>query len=448
VFMSSSMERFAHPLTVARQARNWSQQVLAHKLRQQARKHSVNIATSKNTVYKWERGQCPDRITRRLLAELFGIPWSLVEDCAWPMWLPTGGLPGTSQPQTQDGAVDATSEVSEKAPVDRRNFAALTGTALTTPVLAWMYNPEPFQAALDGRQVSLDVVEAIEDRTDYLRHLDDKAGGGELLGMVAGDLRACAHLLRNSHYSEGMGKRLFSVAAELCRTAGWLYFDNGRHAAAQACYFAALRLAHVTADRAHGAIILAYLTLQATWLGNTRDALELSQAAQNSSQHIALGKDAALAAMSAGYAHAHAGDGMASSRAFTQADRLLERDDDGQLARTYWMDEGELTRGMGQCLLMRGQAQQAKDHLERGISLLDPTYTRDRAEYLTLLATAHAQQQEPEQACQIGSTVLGLLNGQVNSPRTNDHIHALNHELEPYDVPYVREFTEQARQLL
>ncbi len=53
-------------------------------------------------------------------------------------------------------------------------------------------------------------------------------GGGRVRNLVDADLRLVADLLEQGSYTEQVGARLFSVAAELGRVAGWSNFDAHR----------------------------------------------------------------------------------------------------------------------------------------------------------------------------------------------------------------------------
>lgn len=69
-------------------------------------------------------------------------------------------------------------------------------------------------------------------------------------------------VLDRSTYTAVVGQRLYALAAELGRMAGWASFDAGLHAAAQRYWLAALHAAHAAADRLLGANILKSMSLQ------------------------------------------------------------------------------------------------------------------------------------------------------------------------------------------
>jgi hypothetical protein len=57
-------------------------------------------------------------------------------------------------------------------------------------------------------------------------------------------------LLKNGSYTDVVGRRLYGLAAELGRLAGWEAYDSGDEALAQRYWMAALRNAHISGDRA------------------------------------------------------------------------------------------------------------------------------------------------------------------------------------------------------
>jgi len=412
----------------------------------------VNMAANANKVWRWEHWEVtPDLDTQFALARALDIPIADVKRCPWPLWLPSEQLAGVSQPWTQEGAVEAVIEVSSKAPVDRRGFTVLTGTGLTASTLPWLQNPGPFIAALNGRQVTMSMIETIEQRIHTARCMDSEIGGAWLIDPVMADLQLMAGLLRNASYSEDLGQRLFRVTAELTELAAWSFLDAGRHAAAQQCYLAALRSAHTAGDRALGAYILTWMSYQTAWMGNPQDTVQLIQTAEASDQTAVPPAVAGIIAMHAARAHAKAGDNKAHSAALTRAFTSLDRAKPGtEPGWAYWIDESHFSCEMGFCFLEARRFPEAADHLSRGLDLFDEdkSFARDRAFYLSQLAVAHVRQREVEQACVVGKQTLDLVT-ELNSPRVTGHLYDLQRELHRYqEVPVVRGFTEQIQSQL
>jgi tetratricopeptide (TPR) repeat protein/transcriptional regulator with XRE-family HTH domain len=432
-------------LVAQRQARNWSQERFCEQFELQAYELGLRLAITPRQLRRWENGQSIPQPDHRLVLEaLFGIPFQQLGFSQHTR----AHLAGLEQPHTQAGTVKAMVETAHKAPLDRRDFVVLTGPTLATPILAWLCDPAPFTAALNGHQVTMPMVEDIKQRTAILRRLDDAMGSGSLRNAVNGDLQLVVDLLKNARYTDTVGQSLFSAAGELFGFAGWLSFDSGLHAAAQHYYLAGLRAAHTAGDRALGAMILNWMNLQAVRLGNPTDAIQLSQAAQTSTKDAISPKDAALVAMRLASAYAQAGDQKAQATALNQAFDLFNRRDTHGRSYVYWLNEAHLLCTAGRwCFLPAGQYSQAIKHLRQGLGLLDKAFTRDRAECLSALAIAHVRQNEVEQACATGTQALTLA-AQVNSPYyVTDCLHILRRELEPYSAEScVRDFNEQARE--
>ena len=123
-----------------------------------------------------------------------------------------------------------------------------------------------------GKRVDHAVVDDLERVADARRRLDDALGGGSLLPSTREDLRLVVALLKNSSYAEEVGRRLYAVAAEFGRLAGWLAFEANQPATAQRYFLAALRAAHVSGDRALGANILGFMGSQAANSSNPQAA--------------------------------------------------------------------------------------------------------------------------------------------------------------------------------
>jgi len=468
-------------LTAQRQARHWTQDRLCEQFELTALELGLRIGISPRQVRRWESGEIttPRADHRLVLEALFGLPlehlgFSLPNPAHQgassraraesssayvdkPIGLDSrseldspGGLAGLDQPWTQDGAVAAIVEVSRKAPVDRRDFTALTGSALTAPVLSWMCNPEPFTAAFDGGRIGTSIIKAVEQRIEAISRIDDEAGGGAVLDAISTDLQMVARLVKNASYTETVGRQLYAAMAGLAERAGWVFFDSNRHAAAQSYWLAGLRAAHITGDRARGGYVLGWMSYQAACVGDPKDAISFIQAAETGSKGaITPAVSAVLAALSA-RSYAQIRDKQAYSAAVNRAFTLLDRSQQGEEPSwAYWITEATLNDLAGNCFLAAGDFYQAVRHLDRGLGLLDESFVRDQAEHLTSLAVAYLRQREVEQACTTGVQALNLLVDQVNSPRIISSLRGFQRELAPYRAqPCVRDFTEQARQVL
>lgn len=143
---------------------------------------------------------------------------------------------------------------------------------LTSAAHEWLVDPARVAASLRGKRVGHELVNDLERVVQTKRHMDDAIGGGTLLPSVREDLRLVVSMLRNAAYTEQVGRRLYGVSAEMGRLAGWLAYDSDQPALAQRFWLAALRAAHASGDRATGANVLGFMSVQAALSERPRDA--------------------------------------------------------------------------------------------------------------------------------------------------------------------------------
>lgn len=80
-------DRFVHPLSVVRAAKNWTYQDVVDVI---ARRHR-NMAARREKAWKWEHwGVVPDLDSQLALAAELGVPEDQVRLGLWPQWLPDG----------------------------------------------------------------------------------------------------------------------------------------------------------------------------------------------------------------------------------------------------------------------------------------------------------------------------------------------------------------------
>jgi hypothetical protein len=149
-------------------------------------------------------------------------------------------------------------------------------------------------------------------------------------------------------------------------------------------------------------------------------------------------------------AHGHAArnDAHACGTALARAERTFDRaareDDPAWLS---YFDEAYLAARMAQCFRDLGEAGHAVRYARRSLDM-DSRYVRGRAFNLSLLATAHAAQDEPEQSCIVGRQALDLT-VRLNSARSVRYIRDLTRRLKPRaDLAAVRDFTAEVGERL
>ncbi|MGH3937943.1 MAG: hypothetical protein ACRDTG_04795 [Pseudonocardiaceae bacterium] len=346
------------------------------------------------------------------------------------------------------GAIAALGEVVDADSMERRHFIAMTGLNLTAVAHQWLLDPARVAASVLGQRVDHAVVDDLERVADARRRLDDALGGGSLLPATREDLRLVVALLKNSSYTEEVGRRLHAVAAEFSRIAGWLAFETNQPALAQRYFIAALRAAHVSGDRAIGANILGFMSIQAAQSDTPGDAVVFAESALASERVLTPAVTASLYGRLA-LGAAYASEATACRRSQDRAFNLLSRSvPDNEPPWIYWFTEADAQGLAGWSLLALGQSADAELYLRRAISLLDPSFARDRAGMLCDLATARIGTGAVERACATAGEAAAIIR-RLNSPRQSRLLADFRRAAEPYaSTSAVREFDAKYHHLV
>lgn len=410
------------------------------------------------TPYKWRNGKTPHppwpQLTAAALSDVLRrtiTPATL----GWPDTVPAyPASSGLILPWTRDGALSAAHAVTEESPsMHRRMFLTVTGTSLTAPALEWLVaNPVSDSSARAGRRLPAHVVEHLNGITASLRQMDDDLGSGTTLGLAREHLKVVVGLLRDCSYDAPTGRALHSCVGEALRLTGWLAFDAGQFSYAQRLWYAALYQAHCADDKALGANIVAFLSLQAKDLGEVRHAVTLAEAARRS-HPSASPQVASILALRSAEAHAHAREPMATSRAVEDALSALERlpPDHGNPDWAYWMTSAQAHAQAGYSYMILGDWTNARTHLNNALRLQTSEHTREGALRNVLLALTYAQQNRPDldRALAYANRAVATLTGQVTSSRVVRHVRDLHTVLAPFRRSQaVADFTEASRPLL
>jgi transcriptional regulator with XRE-family HTH domain len=285
--------------------------------------------------------------------------------------------------------------------VRRRDFLTASAGAGLAAALT------PPQAT--GKRLGHRLPDQLRARTARLRRLDDILGGGDTRRVYLAEYQTTKRLLREGTYTETTGHDLLSVLAEQAQQAGWAAFDAGHHDDARSLYEDSHHAATTAGDHALAANALAFLAYQ------ERDP--------HAAVHIALrschtaGTDAppsarALLHERRAWAHALAGETAETERALEAAvSALAEHTDAPQPDWAAWVDHTELGIMTGRCWAELGRPLRAVPVLEQALAGFDDTHARDKALYMTWLASAYMAAGEVEQAAQTATRVLTLSAG-------------------------------------
>ncbi|MGH3808649.1 MAG: hypothetical protein ACRDRU_18885 [Pseudonocardiaceae bacterium] len=439
----------------------WAPENLGDRLNALAASLGLRARVHRRTPRRWihpDPGRAAPRVPRDpwpslvclVLHERLGEPVTLGS----LGWTATGALryvpadDGLDQPWNPRGAVAALASVVDADSMERRHFVALTGLNLTAVAHQWLFDPARVAASVLGKRVNHALVDDLEHVAEARRRMDDALGGATLLPAVREDLRLVVAMLKNASYTEDVGKRLHAVAAEFGRLAGWLAYDSEQPALAQRYFLAAVRAAHVSGDRAIGANILGFMSVQAAQSSSPGDAVTLIESALRAEQELTPAVAGSLygrLAVGAGYAGETTVSRRAQDRAFELLGRSVAEDEPPWI---YWFTEADAHGLAGWSLLALGRPGEAEPHLRQAVALLNPAFSRDRAGMLCDLATARVGAGAVERACATAGEA-ALIIRRLDSPRERRLLADFRRTATPYaQSAAVREFDAKNQDLL
>ena len=436
------------------QEAGFSHKGLAHRINNLGRARGIpGLSYDHSSVIRWLKGERPRDPAPKLAAEVFSLTLArpITEtDLGFPKArdLPELGLRfAPSLPDTIE-----TVTTLWRSDVERRQFilsSTFASGAYASSAIRWLTAPATLgSAAASGRQVGQADVEAIREVTRTFLRLDNLFGGGRARPTVVRYLHdEVTPLLRSGNYFDPVGRDLFAAAAELTRLAGWMAYDLEQHGLAQRYLIQALRLAGQAEDHALGGEILAGMSHQAVYVGQPDDALDLARAAQSSAGKAGLPVLLAEALIMEAHAHAMNKEAVACATALNAAEHAFDRSKNDGPAWLGYFDEAYMAAKFGHCFRELGDGTQAQYFARRSLDMVDG-FTRGRTFNIILLANAHLQRREPDQACAAGGHALDLAIG-LNSARTIRYMRDLRRRMTAFaSQPVIGEFQERAHELL
>ncbi|MBW1604257.1 helix-turn-helix domain-containing protein [Streptomyces sp. JJ66] len=343
-----------------------------------------------------------------------------------------------------------------------RAWLPFLATALRVPVDVLLECPEPAEppppALTDylpegdplaplmtrrGRRVGAEAVRDVHQRVHGLRLADDVLAGGDLLRPALRELRSAVRLFREGEYTEPVRQSLLRAIGELAQIAGWIASDAGQHAEAERVYRLGLSAAQTAGDSTLAGNLLGSLAYQRTNTGDVREGRMMARAAWENARD-APPRARALYLDRVAWACAKAGEAQAAVRALGEASEALEEhggeEEPGYL---YWVDAGELHVMEARVYTELRRPLRAVPLLRDVLSRYDATHTRELALYLSWLAVALADANEPEEAAATAERVI-TLSSDVASERTAERAGVVLARLEEFrDVPEVRSLLRQ-----
>ncbi|OLT34370.1 hypothetical protein BJF79_07315 [Actinomadura sp. CNU-125] len=293
--------------------------------------------------------------------------------------------------------------------------------------------------------VRLPAVERVEGMLRRLYRLEAEFGGDELVAVVAEQVTVASRVFSTSMLDLRGERRLYLALAGLTQIAGWLAIDAARPGVATRHLSAAVYAAHEISDLGLAAHAMGYMSLHHLYQDNPRKALAMAGTASALAQAEGSHRTRAILHQRVARAHAALGEADACRRSLDRARGAYAAGAaDPEPPWTAYVTEVEIAAQRGACLLDLGLYEEAVEEIQRTIALLEtaaPDHLRDLAHYKTRLASAHLRQGEPGQAAEVAGQAHGLAL-QIGSARVNERFDDLVTELEPFDVPQVRDLVE------
>lgn len=296
--------------------------------------------------------------------------------------------------------------------------------------------------ARTGRRIGMGTVDDLQQRVHGLRLADDVLAGGDLIRPALRDLRRAVKLYRESTHTSEVGRQLLSQIGELAQIAGWIASDAGQHSEAERIYRIGISAARQAEDHTLAGNIAGSLAYQLSNTGRESEGLTLAQAALNDAGADAPPKARALYLDRVAWAQTKAGgieNGQQAMRALGEAGQALSEGSAGRdsPAYLYWVDAGELRVMESRVYTELKRPLRAVPLLQSVLSGYDATHTRELALYLSWLAVALADANEPEESAAVAERVITLASD-IPSERTAERVRVILGRLQEYaEVPEV-----------
>jgi hypothetical protein len=428
---------------------NLSNKALARRVREAPRAHGKAVSADHTSVSRWLNGMQPRQRTAQLITEVLSAQLERTVRLADIGMAGTEGVAarGTDYSASPESAVDALTTL-WRADLDRS--ASMLDTPIATAAwsdasLSWLVRDR--QDRLTERRSSVRVgpsdITAIRATTTAFAQLDDMYGGGHARRALIQYLSSDLSELLVGQYTEGVGRQLYSAAAEATLLSAWMSYDAGIHGLAQRYFLQALRLAQAADDVLLAANVLDAMSHQASFLRKPREAANMARAARFGTQGRSTpGLTAHFYSMEA-RALAVTGDEIGASHALSEAVRVFERRQSGSEPEwiTYF-DDAELSAEFSHCFRDLGRTADAIRYARQAMS---GASRRSQFFVTMVLANAHAGPGgDLNEACSVAKDALSIAS-QLKSARSIAYLREFREHVESRkDAAPVRELAEYA----
>ncbi|MGC5310972.1 hypothetical protein [Micromonospora zamorensis] len=395
------------------------------------------------SVYWWLRGRRPGEHVQAAMAETLarklGRSVSVTE-----LGFGAGDSIGMCvYPATVDEAIDTAEQIWTRLAkrLNQQDGGAFDSGKALEAALGWRYDLPDQEVSRNGRQqVTSTDVQSLYALADHFTDLDRRHGSGSpRTRAVMADflVRQVAPMLHGT-YTDAVGRDLMRAAATLSGQLAFMSYDAGEHAVAQHHVTLGLRLAKSADDRLYGAHLLANLATQAVFLGHSREAARLVEAAIDGAGRAPAAVLARLHATAA-TAYGQSGERRACQLALTRAERALDRTETDPGPR--WVGYFSPAHLAGAALRCLGDLQlyeQALRHAPHALTLGSQN-TRTLALHTALVAVTHARAGDTDAACNWGRKLAQHTVG-IQSARVQQRVRELTTTLRPQQaLPEVNE---------
>lgn len=340
--------------------------------------------------------------------------------------------------------------VALEVPLAEMQIAATANTEGDPPVTVDDFLPEvdPLQSLNfhQGRRIGSGDVIDLAGRVHALRLADDVLAGGDLIGPALRELRSSVRLYRESSFTEEVGRSLLAQIGELAQICGWIASDAGRTEQADRVY----RLGISAATQAQDAVLIANLAgslaYQYSNTGRENDGLLLARAAWDSVEKDAPATAKALTMDRLAWAHTKVNESQEAIRSLGRASDALADDTNDVPSPNYlyWMNSEEVKVMEARVFTELHRPLRAVPQLREVLQSYDSAHIRETALYLSWLAEALADANEPEEAAEAAERVITLSTGMA-SERITARVRVVLRRLEEFrHVPEVRNVLENA----
>ncbi|MFE3173606.1 hypothetical protein ACFXPA_27575 [Amycolatopsis sp. NPDC059090] len=377
------------------------------------------ISPSHTNVDKWLSGETKQpqprtcQVLVKVLSQLLGRPVRLDEvgygDTAA---VAAEGADSTLEyPETLTASAVALTQLAnyELRPDDAARKLQVVPEAWDGLLAKWMFGGDTERSMpVEPRQLHEMDVHAVRDATGMFSNFDYRYGGGRPKPLVARFLETeVLPLIPHVSPHTPLGREYFREVAALTRLAGWTAYDIGQHALAQRYLYQAFRLARAGGDKALCGRILAGMSHQANFIGDYERAVHLARAAIHGATGHATPTTMALFHAMEARALASQNNQVEAAVALSAAETWLcrsEPDNDPEWIRYF--DQAELHAEFAHCFRDLGDADRAAEHAAASIATSKNIYVRSLSFCRTVLATAHLQANELDQALEIARGVV------------------------------------------